>query len=86
MLFLMIYHKFWGIAFCMCFCNLNVSHRNMIFTIIEPNAYERYLLNFLVTYSIIFFCFHTYDINFHALSNDISQVLGNSFSVCVFAT
>ena len=66
--------------------NLNVSHRNMIFTIIEPNAYERYLLNFLVTYSINFFCFHIYDIDFHALSNDISQVLGNNYSVCVFAT
>ena len=58
----------------------------MIFTIIERNAYERYLLNFLVTYSIIFFCFHIYDIDFYALSNDISQVLGNNFSVCVFKT
>ena len=66
----------------MRFCNLNVSHRNMIFTIIEPNTN----LNFLVTYSIIFFYFHIYDIDFHALSNDISQVLGNNFSVCVFAT
>ena len=70
----------------MRFCNLNVSHRNMIFTIIEPNAYERYLLNFLVTYSTNFFYFHIYGIDFHALSNDISQVLGNNFSVCVFAT
>ena len=70
----------------MRFFNLNISHRNMIFTIIEPNAYERYLLNFLVTYSINFFCFHIYDIDFHALSNDISQVLGNNFSVYVFAT
>ena len=58
----------------------------MIFTIIEPNAYERYLLNFLVTYSINFFYFYIYGIDFHALSNDISQVLGNNFSVCVFAT
>ena len=57
----------------------------MIFTIIEPNAYRRYQLKFLVTYSIIFFIF-TYDIDFHAFSNDISQVLGNNFSVCVFAT
>ena len=70
----------------MRFCNLNVSHRNMIFTIIEPNEYERYLLNFLVTYSINFFCFHIYDIEFHPLSNDISQVLGNNFSARVFAT
>ena len=53
----------------MPFYNLNVSHRNMIFTIFEPNAYERYLLNFLVTYSINFFCFHIYDIDFNALSN-----------------
>ena len=67
----------------------------MIFTIIKPNAYKPYLLNFLLTYSINFFCFHVYDIDFHALSNDISQVLlsndisqvlGNNFSVCVFAT
>ena len=70
----------------MRFCDLNVSHRNMIFTIIERNAYERYKLIFLVTYSIKFFNFHIYDIDFHALSNDISQVLGNNFSVCVFAT
>ena len=70
----------------MRFSNLNVSHRNVIFTIIEPNAYERYLLNFPVTYSINFFCFHIYDIDFHALSNHISQVLGNNFSVCIFAT
>ena len=69
----------------MRFCNLNVSRRNMIFTIIEPNAYERYLLNFLFTYSINFF-FHIYDIDFHVLSNDISQVLGNNFSLCVFPT
>ena len=69
----------------MRFCNLNVSHRKMIFTINEPDAYERYQLNFLVTYSIKFFYFHTYDIDFHALSNDISQVLGNNFSVCGFA-
>ena len=58
----------------------------MIFTIIEPNAYERYLLNFPVTYSINFFCFHICDIDFHGLSNQISQVLGNNFSLCVFAT
>ena len=70
----------------MHFCDLNVSHRNMIFTIIEQNAYERYQLNILVTYSIIFFHFNIYDIDFHALSNHISQVLGNSFSLCVFAT
>ena len=70
----------------MRFSNLNVSHRNMIFTIIEPNAYERYQLNFLVTFSINFFYFHIYDVHFHARSNDISQVLGNNFSVCVFLT
>ena len=58
----------------------------MIFTIIEQNAHERYQLNFLVTYSINFFYFHIYDINFNALSNHIYQVLGNNFSVCVFAT
>ena len=58
----------------------------MIFTIIERNAYERYQLIFLVTYSIKFFNFHIYDIDFHAFSNDISQVLGNNFSVSVFAT
>ena len=56
----------------------------MIFTIIEPNAYERYQLNFLVTYSMNFFYFHIYDIDFYALSNQISQVLGNNFSLCVF--
>ena len=70
----------------MRFSNLNVGHRNMIFTIIEQNAYERYLLNFLVTYSIIFFYFRIHDMDFDALSNDISKVLGNNFSVCVFAT
>ena len=58
----------------------------MICTIIEQNAHERYQLNFLVTYCIIFFYFHIYDIDFHALSNHISQVLGNNFSVCVFET
>ena len=58
----------------------------MIFTINEPNAYERYQLNFLVTYSIKFFYFRLYDTDFHALSNDISQVLANNFSACVFAT
>ena len=63
-----------------------IYHRNMIFTIIEPNAYERYLLNFLVTYSIIFFYFHIYDIDFYALSNHVSQVLGNNFSLCVCLT
>ena len=68
----------------MRFSNLNVSHRNMIFTIIEPNAYERYQINFLVTYSMNFFYFHIYDIDFYALSNQISQVLGNNFSLCVF--
>ena len=70
----------------MRFFNLNVSHRNMIFTIIEQNAHERYQLNFLVTYSKNFFFFDIYDIDFHALSNDVSQVLGNNFSVCLFAT
>ena len=70
----------------MRFFNLNVSHRNMICTIIEQNAHERYQLNFLVTYSINFFYFHIYDIDFHALSNDVSQVLENNFSVCLFAT
>ena len=70
----------------MPFCNLNVSHRNMMFAIIGKNARERYQLNFLVTYSINFFSFHIYDIDFHALSNDVSQVLGNNFSVCVFST
>ena len=70
----------------MPFYNLNVSHRNMIFTIFEPNAYERYLLNFLFTYSINFFCIHIFDIDFHALSNHTCQVLGNNFSLCVFAT
>ena len=70
----------------MSFCNLNVSHRNMIFTIIEQNAHERYQLNFLVTYSVNFFYFHIYDIDFHALSSHISQVLVNNFSVCVFET
>ena len=58
----------------------------MIFTIIEQNAHERYQLNFLVTYSINFLYFHIYDIDFHALFNHISQVLGNNFSVCVFET
>ena len=58
----------------------------MIFTINEPNAHERYQLNFLVTYSIKSFYFRIYNTDFHALSNDISQVLGNNFSVCVFAT
>ena len=70
----------------MPFCNLNVSHRNMMFAIIEENARERYQLNFLVTYSIIFFYSHIYDIDFHALSSHIYQVLGNNFSVCVFVT
>ena len=70
----------------MRFCDLNVSHRIMIFSIIEPNAYERYQLNFLVTYSTNYFYFHIYDIDFHAISNHISQVLGNNFSLCVFAT
>ena len=67
----------------MRFYDLNVSHRNMIFTIIEPNAYERYQLNFLVTYSINFFYFYIYDVHFNAFSNDISHVLGNNFSVWV---
>ena len=58
----------------------------MIFAINEPNAYERYLLNFLFTYSINFFYFHIYDIGFHALSNDISEVPGNNFSLYVFIT
>ena len=70
----------------MRFSSLNVSHRNMICTIIEPNAYERYLLNFLVTYSTIFFCFYIYYTDFDALSNDVSQILGNNFSLCAFAT
>ena len=70
----------------MRFCDLNVSHRNMIFTINEQNAHERYQLNFLVTYSISFFYFHIYDIDFHALSNDVSEFLGNNISVCVFET
>ena len=70
----------------MRFCNLNVSHRNMICTIIEPNAYERYLINFLVNYSINIFCFHIYDIDVQALSNDVPQVRGNNFSLCVFLT
>ena len=69
----------------MRFSNLNVSHRNMICTIIEQNAHERYQLNFLVTYSINFF-FHVYDTDFHVFFNDISQVLWNNFSVCVFET
>ena len=56
----------------------------MIFTIIEPNAYKRYQLNFLVTYSINFFYFQIYDVDFYALSSDIWQGLGNNFSVCVF--
>ena len=68
----------------MCFCNLNDSHRNMIFIINEPNPYERYQLNFLVTYSIIFFYFRIYDIDFHALSKHVSQVLGNNFSVRIW--
>ena len=58
----------------------------MIFTINEPNACERYQLNFLVTYSINFFYFRIYDTGFHVLSNDISQVLGNNFYVWVFET
>ena len=58
----------------------------MIFTIIEHNAHEGYQLNFLVTYFINFFHFHIYDIDFHALSNNVSQVLGNNFSVCVLST
>ena len=56
----------------------------MIFTMIESNAYMRYQLNFLVTYSINFFYFHIYDVDFYAFSNDIWQGLGNNFSVCVF--
>ena len=51
----------------------------MIFTMIESNAYMRYQLNFLVTYSIYFFYFHIYDVDFYALSNDIWQGLGNNF-------
>ena len=58
----------------------------MIFTINDPNAYERYQLNFLVTYSINLFYFRIYDLYFYALSNDILQVLGTNFSVCVFAS
>ena len=58
----------------------------MMFAIIEKNARERYQLNFLVIYSIIFFYFHIYDTDFHAVSNHIYQILGNNFSVCVFAT
>ena len=58
----------------------------MMFAIIEKNARERHQLNFLVTYSINLFYFHIYDIDFHALSNHISQVLRNNFSVCVFET
>ena len=58
----------------------------MIFAIIEQNAHERYQLNFVVTYSINFFYSQIYDINFHALSSHIYQVLGNNFSVCVFST
>ena len=58
----------------------------MMFAIIEKNARERYQLNFLVIYSIIFFYFHIYDIDFHAVSNHIYEILGNNFSVCVFAT
>ena len=57
----------------------------MIYTINEPNAYERYQLNFLVTYSINVLYFRIFYLDFHALSNDMSQVLGNNFSVCVFA-
>ena len=45
----------------------------------EPNPYKRYQPNFLVTYSINFFYFRIYDIDFHALSNHVSQVLGNNF-------
>ena len=58
----------------------------MIFTINEPNAYELYQLNFLVTYSINFFYFHVYGIDIHALSSDMSQFLGNNFSLCFFPT
>ena len=82
MVFLKIYHKFWGITFLYAFFQLKYQSSS----IIEPNAYERYLLNFLVTYSINFFRFHIYNIDFHGLSNDISQVLGNNFSIYVFAT
>ena len=70
----------------MCFRNLNVSHRNMIFTINDPNAYERFQVNFLVTYSTNFFYFPIYHLDFNALSNDMSQVLGHNISACVFAT
>ena len=70
----------------MRFCNLNVSNRNMIFNIIEQNAHERYQLNFLVTYSINFFYFHINDTDFYAHSSNISQVLGNNFCLCVFAS
>ena len=55
----------------------------MIFTIIEPNAYE---LMRLVIYSINVFYFRIYQKDFHALSNDVSQVLGNNFSGCGFET
>ena len=58
----------------------------MMFAIIEKNARERYQLNFLVIYSIIFFYFHINDIDFHAVSNHIYQILGNNFSVCVFSS
>ena len=58
----------------------------MIFIINEPNPYERYPLNFLVTYSIKFFYFRICEIDFNALSDDIPQVLGNNFSVCVSGT
>ena len=70
--------------FSMCFCNLNVPHRIMIFTINEPTAYECYHINFLFTYRI-FFIF-TYMIQIYPSLNDISQVLRNNFSLCVFAT
>ena len=55
----------------------------MLFTINDPNAYERFQLNFLVTYSTNFFYFPKYHLDFNALSNDMSQVLWNNVSVSV---
>ena len=77
-----MYHKFRGITFLYVFLKLKCqSSQYDIY-----NYCAKYQLNFLVTYSINLFCFHLYDIDFNALSNDVSQVLGNNFSVCVVST
>ena len=50
---------------------MRTSATNSLHAINDPNGYERFQLNFLVTYSINFFYFHIYDVDFYALSKDI---------------